>query len=60
LVDDKYFVFTGYLLMTDEDVLGFAEAYFNQIVNDGDFQRTSRVRSVTLIRMMALFDCVKV
>ena len=37
LVDDKYYVYTGYLLMTDEDVLGLAEAYSNQIVNGGDF-----------------------
>jgi prepilin-type processing-associated H-X9-DG protein len=51
LIDDLFYVYTGYVLTSDEDVLAFAEGYDARLAGGGDFTTDLEVNGETIHRM---------
>ncbi|MBL7649957.1 MAG: hypothetical protein JNK74_27605 [Candidatus Hydrogenedentes bacterium] len=51
LIDDVFYVYTGYVLTSDEDVLAFAEGYEARLADGGDFSTDLEVNGETIHRL---------
>jgi len=51
LIDDLFYVYTGYVLTSDEEVLAFAEGYEARLAGGGDFTTDLEVNGETIHRL---------